>query len=145
MNRKFLQLCFFPLLMLFAGCNNAANIDWRGSYLYEHEVGEGAGGISSIIEYTLTIADDKCSLTIVGLQTDEQITCSTKTSGDSIAIEFKSYADGSIKNPVGVAVYTVGSALFSMKKDKDGYVTKWHDLVPDGSKELSGKYFAPTK
>lgn len=145
MNRKFLQLCIFPLLMLFAGCNNAANIDWRGAYLYEHELGEGAGGISSIIEYTLTISDDKCSLTIVGLQTDEQITCSAKTSGDSVAIDFKSYSNGSTTNAVGVAVYTVGSTLFFLKKEKDSHVTKWQDLVPDGTKELSGKYFVTTK
>jgi hypothetical protein len=145
MNRKFLQLFIFPLLMLFAGCNNAANVDWRGSYLYEHEVGEGAGGIVGIIEYTLTMSDEKCSLTIIGLQSDEQIICSTKTSGDSVAVDFKSYADGATVNPVGVAVYTVGGTLFSLQKDKSGYITKWQTLVPDGIKESSGKYFAPTK
>jgi hypothetical protein len=145
MSKKILQFCFVPILMLFAGCNNAANIDWRGTYLYEHEVGEGAGGISSFIEYTLTIADDKCSLAIVGLQTDEQIICSTKTSGDSVSIAFKSYANGSTTNALGIDVYTVDGTLFSLNNNKDGYITKWQDLVPDGTKELSGKYFVLTK
>ncbi len=145
MNKQFLQFCLLPLLMLFAGCNNAANVDWRGIYFYEHEVGEGAGGISSFIEYTLTITDDKCLLGIVGLQTDEQIICSPKKSGDSVSIAFKSYANGSTTNPLGIAVYSPDGTLFSLSNNKDGYITKWQDLVPDGTTELSGKYFVLTQ
>ncbi|HSX86181.1 MAG TPA: DUF5991 domain-containing protein [Cellvibrio sp.] len=140
MKRSFLFWCIFPTALL--GCKTQAETDWRGAYLYEHELGEGAGGISSFIEYNLTIADNKCTIDIVGLQTDDHILCTTKPSEDAVAVTFKSYTDGTTKNPLGIAVYDIGSTLFSLKKKNDSLITQWQSLVPDGLKKLSGEYFA---
>lgn len=142
MKRSFLFWCILPSVLLFTGCETEAETDWGGAYLYEHELGEGAGGISSFIEYNLTIADDKCTLDITGLQTDDNILCTTKPSGESIAITFKSYTDGATKNPLGVAVYEVGSTLFSLSKKEDALITQWQSLVPDGLEKQFGEYFA---
>ncbi len=146
MRKATLQVSALTAVILVLGCNNQADADWQGAYLYEHEVGVGAGGVTSFIEYHLTLGkDDKCALAIVGLQTDEQISCTTKAAGDSIAIEFKSYADGAVKNAYDVAVYPVGSMLFSLAKEKDVLTTRWQILVPDGIQNTSGQYFARVK
>jgi len=143
MKKSFLMACVLPTILLFAGCNNEAETNWNGAYLYEHELGEGAGGISNIVEYDLTIADDKCTLDIVGFQTDDHLLCTTKPSGDSVAIAFKSYTDGATKNALGVTAYEVGSALFSLSRKNDSLTTQWQSLVPDGLEKLPGEYFAP--
>lgn len=143
MKRSLLFWCVLPTALLVTGCKTQAETDWRGAYLYEHELGEGAGGISSFIEYNLTIADNKCTLDIVGLQTDEQILCTTTPSKGAIAVSFKSYSDGATKNPLGITVYEVGSILFSLSKNNDSLITQWQSLVPDGLEKLSGEYFAP--
>lgn len=138
----------FLALALSLGCQQEAGADWQGAYFYEHEVGEGAGGVTSFIEYNLAIgAGDKCTLEIVGLQMEEQILCTATATatGDEVAVAFKSYADGAVKNALDVAVYPAGGTLFSLSKEKDTLITRWQALVPDGVENKSGSYFVPAK
>lgn len=142
MNKKLFFWYVLPVAILFTGCKSEANSEWQGNYLYEHEIGEGAGGISSFIEYDLTIANEKCTLNIAGLQIDDHLICKAEPSENAVAIKFKSYADGEIKNPLGIDVYKVDDTLFSLVKDKDSLTTQWKSLVPDGMEKLSGEYFS---
>jgi hypothetical protein len=143
MSKRFLQLmgCVGGLCLL--GCDSPVKTDWQGHYQYEHVLGEGAGGVGQFVSYDLSIAAGVCTLDRVGLQTDEHLVCALKPAGDAIAIAFKSYADGSVQNALGVAVYQVGDTLFALKKQAGVIHTHWGALAPDGLTALNGEFFKP--
>ncbi len=125
-----------------AACN--ANIPdvWRGQYLYEHELGAGAGGIVPIVEYELTVGDDDgCSLTIVGYQVDEAIICEAQADADRLVVSFVSFDDGSTQNVLGIQVYPVGEPLIVLIHEKSKLMTRWANVTPDGVSQNSGIFF----
>jgi hypothetical protein len=119
----------------------AARNTWQGEYSYEALLGENVAEDAVIIEYTLNISDTACSIRVEGYQVAESILCTAVTSKDSLEVKFLSYKNGSIRNVYDVAVYPVGSLLFSLVMDDEQLVTTWGELLPDESLKRRGFYF----
>jgi hypothetical protein len=119
---------------------------WSGEYQYEAYLGKTASQTPVIMNYVLTLGmNNICRLNIQGYQVDNQIICGTIEEGhDDIHITFKSFADGSLKNPYGIAVYQPDEKLFSLNK-KDGELeTTWHAIKPDDN-HATGIHFKKLK
>lgn len=137
------RLHFFILVML-TSLSLSACADkpaWQGTYNYEAMLGENVADDAIIIEYALSISGNECSLQIEGYQVSESILCTTREDNDHLTVNFKSYADGSVKNIYDVAVYTVGGTLFSFSYDNNQLLTTWGELIPDESLPQKGVYF----
>jgi len=125
-------------------CNREVSADtWVGSYLYEHELGVGSGGVVSFVEYELVLQKKgQCKLAVLGRQVAEEIHCMLKPLKNSaVAIQFKSYSGGRTMNADGVSIYKVNQRLFSLSKTPDSLTTKWQGLQPDGIPSQSGEFF----
>ena len=137
--RKYFQL--FTLISAFwiiSAC--AENASWNGTYTYEAALGDTVGGDSAVVTYTLTIAPNKCEISIEGFQTSESIICKTKALDNLLDVNFQSYADGSTKNKYGIAIYKVGDSLLQLKRNEN-LLTIWGELLPDDKLPKTGKYF----
>ena len=137
------RLHFFILLML-TSLSLSACADkpaWQGTYSYEAMLGENVADDAVIIEYALSISHNECSLQIEGYQVSESILCTTREDNGHLNVDFKSYADGSVKNIYDVAVYTVGGTLFSFSHENNQLLTIWGELIPDESLPQKGVYF----
>ena len=137
--RKYFQL--FTLISAFwiiSAC--AENASWNGTYVYEATLGDTVGGDSAVVTYTVTIAPNKCELSIEGFQTSDSLICKAKDMDNKLSVNFQSYADGSIKNKYGVAIYKVGDLLFQLNRTKD-LITTWGALLPDEKLAKVGHYF----
>jgi phage terminase large subunit-like protein len=121
---------------------------WDGEYTYLHQAGRGAGGNSSMMEYSMAIASSgkqPCTISIVGLQINEDILCAVQLDGEgqSITVQFRAYATGKLTNQNDVVVYKVGAPLLKLSKDSKGQlITTWLQLLAkDEPKRSPGKYF----
>lgn len=131
------------LLVLIAGCNRDVHAQWQGTYLYEHSLGKGAGGIVSFVEYELELSkNDQCQLTISGRQSQEVVVCNATIVNNGITVHFKSYANGKLTNTFDESIYKLDDTLFNLQKNKKGLTTQWKKLVPDGIKSHTGHYFS---
>ncbi len=140
MTRK-IRFTLFAIFVL-AACQSPAQPGWDGTYIYEADLGETGGGISAVVEYTLTLAKDKCQLTIQGYQADESIVCSQAPQNDRVAIRFRSYADGKVTNAYGTQVYKADETLFSLSRSGgQKLLTQWGALKPSDDAPASGEFF----
>jgi hypothetical protein len=129
-----------------AAQTGAADLNaWSGEYQYANTPGRTAGGTPAIVSYQLAItaaASAKGELRVQGFQTDESLVCDVTGTPDEIAISFRTYQNGRTQNEFGVAVYQPGQVLFTLRRAADGaLVTTWGALRPDGTQEVSGRFF----
>lgn len=131
--------CVFVMLYV-AGCQSEDV--WKGSYLYEDELGVNAPGTPMIVDYQLTVGASVCLLDINGYQTEEHILCSSSISSNRLDVQFQSYSDGGMTNIFGVERFGVGEVLFRFEKNGKVLRTTWEGLKPDGVQEKTDVYFS---
>lgn len=146
---KVLKSCIILVMCLAIALTSACAKEpismWNGEYQYEAYLGKTASQTHVIVNYILVLDNDNsCRLNIQGYQVDNQILCRTVTEGHDIHITFKSYADGALTNPYGIAVYQPDGKLFSLKKKDGEIVTTWHALKPDDNHTI-GTHFKRAK
>lgn len=134
---------FLALGLLWGVTACASNPNWQGEYVYEADLGVNAAEQPILIEYVLEVGDNSCKLSIQGYQVSEIILCRAFDREHSLDVKFRSYEDGSLKNPYGIQVYSVDQTLFHLNLEKD-LVTHWDALVPDEAVAKPGKYFLKT-
>lgn len=132
-------------IALSVACAKESVIVWDGEYQYEVNLGKTASQTPVIVDYVLILhKNDVCQLNIQGYQVDKHIICGTIEEGHDMYITFKSYADGSLVNPYGFAVYKPNEKLFSLSKKNGELATTWHAIKPDG-KHAKGIHFKKVK
>lgn len=122
----------------------AAQPGWTGTYRYYVDQGrDGAGAGNAIgVDYKLVLGGRAgCRLTALGFQTSEDIRCTATPVRGGVRIAFKSYSDGKVANEYGVILYRSGTVLFTLTRGKQGIVTTWGALRPEGVRRASGRYF----
>ncbi len=115
----------FALCLIACSC---AKAEWRGIYFCELEFGSTVPGQAVIVEQALVLSADGCTLSVNGYQVSENIICKAESKGDGVAINFVSYADGSVKNIYGVQVYEAGETLFILTGDTARPATIWKSM-----------------
>ena len=138
MRKYFQSFILISAFWIISAC--AENASWNGSYIYEASLGDTVGGDAVVVTYKLTVAPEKCEVSIEGFQTSESIICKTKALDNLLDVNFQSYADRSTKNKYGIAIYKVGSSLLQLKRS-DNLITTWGELLPDDKLPKTGKYF----
>lgn len=117
-------------------------LPWKGRYIYEFAGGATAGGSPIVVTYTLTLDRSTCHFQAEGFQTDEDIVCTTLTSGDTLDVRFKSYGNGQLEDKYGNPVYYVGNSLFTLSKQGSMLITHWTGFsLPDDRPHSPGVYF----
>lgn len=139
--KKNLGFILISLLSLGA-CAQTEN--WNGLYVYEAELGENVAEDKVIVEYALTLNDEKCLIKSQGYQTDETIICTSEKNGNNLIVKFKSYENGATKNIYDVEVFVPDSKLFTLTSNKSTLVTTWGALAPDET-FTTGEHFKKTK
>ena len=134
----------FILISLLSLSACAQTESWNGTYVYEAELGENAAEDKVIVEYALTLNEDKCLIKSQGYQTDETIICSSEKNGTDLIVKFRSYENGETKNIYGVEVFAADSKLFTLTSNKSTLLTTWGVLAPDET-FTRGEYFKKTK
>ncbi len=140
----FIRFLVFNVCMLATACmaDNAQN-EWYGEYSYFASGGQTTGGSQIMMDITVKIdkqgGKESCELNADGYQTFDRILCTTVINKNRLTLQFKSYEDGSVVNPIDVAVYKVGETLFSLekvatknKKKPARYITHWGAYTPFG-------------
>lgn len=121
--------------MLTTACM-ASNVGqtWVGEYHYSIVGGETARHLPVTTDITVKISQQgntvKCQLDADGYQTYDRIVCTPVMDNHQLTLRFKSYTDGSIVNPLGVAEYKVGETLFSLEQATDTMVKKQNQFTP---------------
>jgi len=147
MPRSLLRFSLWILTASAAVTHAGATTFWQGKFVYQSQDGYDGGGTPStgnpiILVMTLTLGAGSCVVSQEGYQTDETDMCVAVPGADGIDIDFKSFANGSLVNQYGVAIYHPGERLFSLHTGKDGQVTtNWGSLKPDFVTAASGSYF----
>jgi len=118
----------------------AESNDWAGTYFFEADLGKNIAEDSIIVEYTLSINQNKCAISIVGYQVYESLVCEFVLKSDELKVFFKSYENGSTKNKHDVEMYNRDDPMFVLR-NKNNIVTEWGQLNPGESLENTGKYF----
>lgn len=132
-------LALVPLCFL-GSC--AAQTPWTGTYTYVSSSGSSVGGSVLVTEYTLVVGSaNSCSIRVSGYQVDENIECRLRPSGRRATVQFVSYADGNVKNELGVEEHAPDEVLFILLRDADRLSTEWAGLRPDAITENPGNYF----
>ncbi len=125
---------------------------WAGSYVYEDALGEipARSGTHVFITYKLRVpksASRPATLNADGFQTEDRVRCAISGSEDRIEIRFISFADGTVANQFGVAVYQPNDVLFTLERVRTNgvqvVVTEWRALKPSGVAHRRGRYFMP--
>ncbi|AMD93240.1 DUF5991 domain-containing protein [Desulfomicrobium orale] len=114
----------------------AGTFDWSGVYQWEEAGGPRVNGLHSTVTYTLTVEPRDGALAAVldatGFQTYESMLCEVVGDEDSLAVFFRSYADGKMENSYGVKIYDAGECLFTLKRaghgSQDSLLTYWGSL-----------------
>lgn len=124
---------------------------WHGQYRYFAAAGETAGGSPIMMDITLKIGQpgkENCELHADGYQTQDRIRCTAITDKNRLTLQFKSYPDGSIVNPIGVEEYKVGEILFSLepataktKQKQNRYLVRWGAYTPFEAERKNLKYY----
>lgn len=154
----FIRIILFSISMVTTVCMaGSADNTWYGEYHYSTVGGETARNLPITTDITLHISKQgnevRCQLNAEGYQTYDRIVCTTAMDKNQLTLRFKSYADGSTVNPMGVEVYKVGETLFSLEKvaAKTGkkqnlFTPHWGKYSPivDKHREAVG-YFDKTK
>ena len=82
----------------------AGTFDWSSVYQWEEDGGPRVNGLHSTVTYTLTVEPQDGVLAAVldatGFQTYESMLCEVVGDEDSLAVFFRSYADGKMENPM---------------------------------------------
>jgi len=122
---------FIFLLMTSFRCSTIHNpkdcVPWIGDYLYKEKPEPTATGIYKIMEWELSITQERDTcwglLEITGLQTYVKVL--TTISGDSSKVDiiYNKYLDGSED-------FKEGDVLFSLAKDSSNILTTWNTLQP---------------
>ena len=103
----FIRIFLFAVFMAATACmaGNVENV-WYGEYDYYASGGETAGGSQIMVHITVKIdkqrGEERCQLSADGYQTYDRILCTTAMDKNRLTLQFKSYPDGSIVNPIGV-------------------------------------------
>ena len=130
---------------------------WYGEYSYYASGGQTAGGSQIMMDITLKIdkqgGKESCELNADGYQTYDRILCTTAMDKNRLTLQFKSYPDGKIVNPIGVVEYKVGETLFSLEKStaknekkQNRYIPHWGTYTPFGDERKNTKdYFEKIK
>ena len=154
----FIRILLFAVFMAATACmaGNTENA-WHGEYDYFASGGETAGSSQIMMHITLKIdkqgGKERCQLIADGYQTYDRILCTTAMDKNRLTLQFKSYPDGSIVNPIGVEEYKVGETLFSLEitaikneKEQDRYLAYWGAYTPFGIERKNAKdYFDKIK
>ena len=143
------RLRLFGLVFVGSLCANAMAGTWDGRYVFTDHIGHTAGGSPMSVEYVVTVTPAvarPCFIRMEGFQTDEELLCTARENGNKLVLDFKSYADGSVKNIHGVGVYPVGAPLLTLEwlENKSGRTlrTTWQNLgALDGKPKQPGVYF----
>lgn len=120
---------------------------WQGRYFWQGQDGNDGGGTTApgnpvVLQVTLILSDQACTITEQGFQTDVVITCLARPIPNGIAVSFVSYGDGARANTYGISDYKPGERLFSLAHDGAGrLVTRWGRLKPDFLRNPTGEYF----
>lgn len=130
----------FYCVILFSSACHSSGV-WNGTYIYSGTSGNTTGGSIITTNYQLSIDSSLCALNIDGFQLEERIICDAVSKDNVLSVKFKSYADGSVVNAFGVAIYKVNDVLFSIAKTKNSLITKWVAELPDDKIEREGIYF----
>lgn len=141
MKKVFGSVCIVLLLSVVA----FAHHDWTGTYTFDEDGGENAGGTTIFISHELNVmeADDGLIATLKsnGYQTSKDLNCKAKAEGSKLMIHFDSYGDDNVFES-----YSKGDLLLTlekrMTKGKTELLTFWGKflpIVPEKSK--SGKVF----
>lgn len=138
--QRIILLVLLAINLLLVSITHAKTEEWYGTYTYEASLGENAAEDQMIIQYSFTLTKDKCLVTSQGYQTDEQIICTTESSGKNLLVKFKSFENGSTENIYGVETYKIGSILFKLTPVDEAVLTTWRSLAPEESLP-AGKYF----
>lgn len=121
---------------------------WQGRYFWQGQDGNDGGATAAtdnqiVLQVTLILSDEACTITEQGFQTDLTIVCLARPIPNGIALSFVSYGDGGPANQYGAAGYKPGERLFSLAHDGAGrLVTRWGRLKPDFLRNPTGEYFA---
>lgn len=118
----------------------AAAPGWAGRYSFENGLGRNAGGYYMTVAHRLTIGARGCRLDAEGYQTDDHILCRAVPAGNTLSVNFVSYADGKVANQYGTILYRPGQTLFTLNRTPRGIVTRWGAYQPDATRG-AGKYF----
>lgn len=121
---------------------------WDGTYQFDGAAGHTAGGSPIIYHYTLSIRRSAsapcCELKLEGYQQNESLRCAISGDRQSIDVAFTTYANGSVLNIYGTAIYRPGEPLFRLAWQKHGgrdeLRTTWLALHPDGIPDV-GVFF----
>ncbi|MBE7219172.1 MAG: hypothetical protein INR64_11935 [Caulobacteraceae bacterium] len=117
-----------------AGAARAAPVaPWSGVYTYSLAAGRNAGGDGMVVDYRLSLMHGGCRLSASGYQTDETILCTAVPVGDRLDVRFRSYGDGKLTDPHGVAGYRPGQSLFALEHRGAATITRWgaYQLLDD--------------
>ncbi|MFV0923693.1 DUF5991 domain-containing protein [Sphingomonas parapaucimobilis] len=91
--------------------------------------------------HTLTLDRSKCRFHAEGFQTDEDIVCTPRPSGNTLDVRFKSYGNGQINDKYGNAVHNVGDFLFTLSKQGSKLITHWTGYpLPDDRPHRPGLF-----
>ncbi len=117
-----------------ASASDAVTRRWAGSYVYEDALGEipTGSGTHAFITYKLHVpksASQPVTLNADGFQTEDRIHCAVSGNEDRIEVRFVSFADGTVANQFGVAVYQPNDVLFTLERVRtngaQALVTEW--------------------
>ncbi|MDH5654089.1 MAG: DUF5991 domain-containing protein [Gammaproteobacteria bacterium] len=137
--QRYMYHCLLIIGLLFTNSVNAAE-EWDGKYEYHTSLGTTVGGSVIMLMYELSVSKTDCTLNIDGYQTMDRIKCRADAKGDQLLVRFKSYADGSVKNPFGIEIYKVDAVLFELLRKDGKLVTTWKAEQPENLTE-PGEYF----
>lgn len=141
-----MRIMLAPLAVLAAAAAPAAIAapapsGWDGRYVYEEYAGRTAGGSPIMVTWTLTIRPGHCSIHAEGYQTFEDLRCGTTAKGNTLAVRWISYADGSLQNQYGVRIYKPQQHLFTLTRAGKGLTTTWGGLQTNKEGKRPGRYF----
>lgn len=115
----------FALCLIACAC---AKAEWNGTYFCELEFGSTVPEQAVIVEHELELSKNACTLIVTGYQASENIVCEAQVSGNTAAIKFVSYENGSLKNAYDVQIYNAGETLFELTGDPAKPVTEWKSM-----------------
>jgi hypothetical protein len=122
-----------------------AQTDWVGTYEFDEDGGENAGGTVIFINHQLEIKETDDGLMAFiqsnGYQTSKDLICSVKADKNKLLIYFESYGENNVFES-----YETGDLLLTLEKQtvkgKTQVLTYWNKFQPIvPANEKSGKVY----